>query len=72
MPDQIYLWMLWEAGNKIAGPLADIYESLLDTGEVLDDWRMANVVFLFKKDCKEKPRNYRLVSLTSIGEDSEG
>eukprot|EP00061_Rhincodon_typus_P004415 g22512.t1 len=27
-------------------------------GEVPDDWRVANVVSLFKKGCKEKPGNY--------------
>jgi len=27
---------------------------------------VANVVPLFKKDCREKPGNYRLVSLKSI------
>eukprot|EP00061_Rhincodon_typus_P004301 g22246.t1 len=32
-------------------------------GEVLEDWRLANVVPLFKKGCKEKPGNYRLESV---------
>lgn len=34
--------------------------------KVLVDWMMVNVVSLFKKDCKEKPWNGRLVSLTSV------
>eukprot|EP00061_Rhincodon_typus_P016056 g44072.t1 len=35
-------------------------------GEVPEDWRVADVVPLFKKGCKEKPGNYRPVSLTSV------
>ena len=31
-----------------------------------EDWRVANVVPLFKKGCREKPGNYRPVSLTSV------
>ena len=31
-----------------------------------EDWRVANVVLLFKKGCREKPGNYRPVSLTSV------
>ncbi|GAB0182037.1 mitochondrial enolase superfamily member 1 [Grus japonensis] len=36
------------------------------TGEVLEDWRKANVTPAFKKGRKEDPGNYRPVSLTSI------
>ena len=35
------------------------------TGEISDDWRIANVVPLFKKGSKNNPGNYRPVSLTS-------
>ena len=46
----------------------NIGESSIVTGEVLEDWRVANVVPLFKKGCREKPGNYRLVSFTSVGQ----
>ncbi|PKU45588.1 rna-directed dna polymerase from mobile element jockey-like [Limosa lapponica baueri] len=36
------------------------------TGEVPEDWRKASVTPAFKKSKKEEPRNYRLVSFTSI------
>ncbi|GAB0186039.1 mitochondrial enolase superfamily member 1 [Grus japonensis] len=36
------------------------------TGEVPDDWRLANVMTIYKKGQKEDPGNYRSVSLTSV------
>lgn len=33
-------------------------------GEILEDWRKANLIFIFKKGKKDNPENYRLVSLT--------
>eukprot|EP00061_Rhincodon_typus_P006832 g27877.t1 len=36
------------------------------TGEVLEDWRVENVVPLFKKGSEDKPGNYRPVSLASV------
>eukprot|EP00061_Rhincodon_typus_P006061 g26292.t1 len=57
-PDQAYPRTLWEAGEVIARLLAEIFVSSLATGEVLEDWRLANMV-PFKKDGKEKPWNYR-------------
>jgi len=38
------------------------------TGEVPEDWRTANEVPLFKKGYRNKPGNYRPVSLTSASE----
>jgi len=36
------------------------------TGEVPDDWRIANVTPIYKQDQKEDPGNYRPVSLISV------
>ncbi|KAJ7401744.1 hypothetical protein BTVI_93025 [Pitangus sulphuratus] len=33
---------------------------------VQPDWKLVNVVLIFKKGKKEDPGNYRLVSLTSV------
>eukprot|EP00061_Rhincodon_typus_P002059 g16509.t1 len=65
-PDQTYPRTLQEAREEIAGPLADIFASSLATGEDPEDWRVANVVPLFRKGCKEKPGNYRPISLTYV------
>ena len=57
---------MWEAREEIAGSLAKIFESSIVMAEVPEDWRVANVVPLFKKGCREKPGSYRPVSLTSV------
>ena len=30
------------------------------------DWRLADVILIYKKGCKEDPTNYRLVSLNLV------
>ena len=47
----------------IAELLSIIYQRSLLTGEVPEDWRLANVTPI---GCKKDPRNYRPVSLTSV------
>ena len=49
-----------------AKPLSISYQQSWLTGEVPDDWRIANVTPIYKKDQKEDPRKYRPVNLTSL------
>eukprot|EP00061_Rhincodon_typus_P017475 g46182.t1 len=58
-PDGIYPRLLRGTKEEIAGALTKIFVSSLATGEVLEDWRVANVVPLFKKGNKDNPGNYR-------------
>eukprot|EP00061_Rhincodon_typus_P009918 g33776.t1 len=58
--------MLGEAREEIAGALREIFVSSLDTGEGRKDWRIANVVPMFKKVGRDNPANYRPVSLLSV------
>ncbi|XP_059505980.1 uncharacterized protein LOC125457215 [Stegostoma tigrinum] len=57
----VYPRIFWEVGVEIAGPLTEI-----TIGEVLDDWRMVNVVPLFKKGRKENPGDNTPVNLTLV------
>ena len=65
-PDKIPIVILKKYKNELAGPLAIIFNKSLNSGEVPEDWRMANVTPLFKKGSKGKPCNYRPISLTSV------
>ena len=65
-PDEIHLRVLRELVEVIAEPLSIIYQRSLLTGEVPEDWSLANVTPIYKKGCREDPGNYRPVSLTSV------
>jgi len=65
-PDGIHVRVLRELGEELAKPLSIIYQQSWLTGEVPDNWRLANVMPVYKKGWKEDPGNYRPASLTSI------
>ena len=44
----------------------DIFHSFLESGQVAEDWRVANVTPIFQKGSREELGNYRPVSLTSV------
>uniref|UniRef100_A0A8C3HCP4 BRCA1 associated RING domain 1 n=1 Tax=Chrysemys picta bellii TaxID=8478 RepID=A0A8C3HCP4_CHRPI len=65
-PDDLHPRILKELAREIAGPLAIIFNESVNSGVVPLDWRIANVVPIFKKGKKSDPGNYRPVSLTSV------
>ena len=65
-PDEIHQRVLRELAEVIAEPFSIICQCSLLTGEVPEDWRLANVTPISKKGCREDPGNYRPVSLTSV------
>ena len=65
-PDSIPARLLNELSVQLASALTYIYQKSITAGEVPDDWKMAHVVFIFKKGDKSKSSNHRPVSLTSI------
>jgi len=64
-PDRVHPGVLRELADITAKPLSIIFERSWRTGELLEDWRKANVTPICKKDSKEDPGNYRLISLHS-------
>jgi len=65
-PEGIHPRVLRELMEELAKPLSIIYQQSWLTGEVPDDWRLANVTPIYKKGWKEDPGNYRPLSLTSM------
>ncbi|KFW70572.1 hypothetical protein AS28_01949, partial [Pygoscelis adeliae] len=65
-PDGIHPRVLRELAEEVAKLLSIIYQQSWLTGEVPDNWRLANVTPIYKKGQKEDPGNYRPVSLTSV------
>jgi len=64
--DGIHPRVLRELAEELAKPLSIICQQSWLTREVPDDWRITNVTSIYKKDRKQDPGNYRLVSLTSV------
>ena len=65
-PDGISAGILKETSDVIAPILRVIFQLSLDTGIIPNDWKIANVVPVYKKGDRAKPSNYRPISLTCI------
>ena len=58
--------LLKEIVDQINTPLAKVFNLSLEEGIVPSEWKEANIMSLFKKGSRNKPENYRPVSLTSV------
>ena len=65
-PDEIHPRILKETAKSIAPALTALYNNILNSHEIPEDWRSAIISALFKKGDKTDPGNYRPVSLTCI------
>ena len=64
-PDGLSSKVLIETASIISKPLCIIFSLSFSSGDVPNDWRIADVALIFKKGPKSSPGNYRPVSLTS-------
>ena len=58
--------LLKEIVEQISTPLAKLFTLSLEERIVPSEWNEANITLLFKKGSRNKPENYRTVSLTSV------
>ena len=65
-PDKIPNIILKTCSNEISPALANIFQQSLDTGNLPNDWRNANISRIFFKGNKHMASNYRPISLTSV------
>ena len=64
--DQISVQMIKLCGNSISVPLQIIFNNIVAKGIFPDQWKMANVTPVHKKDNKQIIKNYRPISLLPI------
>ena len=58
--------LLLEIVEQISTPLAFFFNLSLEEGIIPSEWKVANITPLFMKGSRNKPDNYRPVSLTSV------
>ena len=58
--------LLKEVVEQISTPLAKLFNLSIEEEIVPSEWKDANITPLFNKGSKNKPENYRQVSLTSV------
>ena len=58
--------LLMETVEQISIPLSRLFNLSLKEGVVPVEWKVANIMPLFKKGSRNKSENYRPVSLTSV------
>ena len=64
--DQIIIRMLQICAKSICKPLHLIFSSCMESGIFPSEWKMANVVLVYKTDDKQNVKNYSPVSLLPI------
>ncbi len=65
-PDGIHGRILKQCAASIAYPLSKIFELSYNSGMIPKEWKLANVVPVYKKGSKMSVENYRPISLTSL------
>ena len=65
-PDNLQLTLLKDTAEKIAMPIAVMFEMPLTSNVLPSDWKQANIKPIFKKGRKTQASNYCPISLTSV------
>ena len=65
-PDNLSPWFLKMVAAELTLIFRDLFQSSVDTGEVPEQWKVANISAPFKKGSRTDASNYRPVSLTVV------
>ncbi|MES9881396.1 MAG: reverse transcriptase domain-containing protein [Sedimenticola sp.] len=65
-PDNLHPKLIKETKKSLLKPLNIIFNKSLEESKIPSVWKTANVSAIFKKGSKQKPENYRPISLTSV------
>ena len=65
-PDELPAYFLKLGATELAPIFTLLFQATLDQGKIPHGWKSAYVTPIFKKGDKNKPSNYRPISLTSI------
>ena len=65
-PDGISGWLLKECADEICDSLTKLFNKSLRTGVVPTEWKIANIIPLYKNGVKSHIENYRPISLLSL------
>ena len=65
-PDGIHGKVLKNCAGSLAYPLSLLFKTSYNTGQIPDEWKLANVVPVHKRGSKLSVENYRPISLTCL------
>ena len=65
-PDNIHGLIFKKCSRVLAKPLSLIFTAIYNTGMLPEEWKLSNVIPMFKKGDKKDEQNYRPISLTCI------
>lgn len=65
-PDGIHPRVLRESAKVLAGPLSALFRRSIDEATLPSEWKIGEVIPIFKKGDRRSPASYRPVSLTAI------
>ena len=65
-PDGFHSMVMRRCVSELAVPLCAIFQESYESGQLPQDWKLANICAIFKKGSKQDAGNYRPVSLTSV------
>ena len=65
-PDELHPRVFKELAVELGLVFAHLFQKILDTGEIPEEWSLANICPLYKKGDRALPSNYRPVTLTCV------